>query len=148
VRQVTIENNRILSDAPRNAEVPSQSAAIFFGEVRRKQTADGATVNTPLREITLKNNTIVASNPERFLTNNYFYFDPTNPSDAEVKADYEAFMKTLKSSGNTWYGADATPFHLTSSKGYAEEFDFSGWKTLTKQDGDSQFTNAGLTCPN
>ncbi|MCU0492319.1 MAG: hypothetical protein MUD01_12060 [Chloroflexaceae bacterium] len=55
-------------------------------------------------------------------------------------------MQTLRSSGNTWFASEARPFGLTSSKGYSEQWDFAGWKDLTKQDSDSRFQNPGLTC--
>jgi Right handed beta helix region len=150
VRQVTFENNRVLSTAKVNAEIPSQSTAIFFGESRRKETSfiTGNFVSIPMRELTLRNNIIVSTNAGRKLTDNYYYFsDPNDPDAPEVKVDYEAFMRTLKLSGNTWYAPQAKPFTLTSSIGYRENFDFAGWKNLTKQDSDSQFSNPGLTCP-
>jgi hypothetical protein len=150
VRQVTFESNRVVSSAPLN-DPRDQVAAVLFGEVRRKETNSftGQFVNVPLRQITLKNNTILSTRTERNVTGNSFYFyRPNNaPNADEVEADYKVFMATLRSSGNTWFSPGATPFWLTSDIGYTNEFDFAGWKALTGQDADSSFTPGDTSCP-
>jgi hypothetical protein len=151
VRQVMFESNRVVSSATPK-ELPGQATALFFGETRRKDKdyLTGAPVEYPMRDITLKNNTIITTRTDRSLTGNYWYFvDPnsTPAQNAEVKADYEAFMQTLRAGGNTWYSPQARPFRLTSGVGFEEAFDFAGWKTLTKQDADSSFSPGDTSCP-
>jgi hypothetical protein len=151
-RQIKLENNRIISTAALNTEVPAQNLAILFGETRRKEPGNPDfgvdKAQYPLREITLSANTIVAGNGRR-LTSSYFYFaDPKNPDNAEIKTDYEAFMATLNSKNNTWFSSASKPFNLTSGVGYAEDIDFAGWKALTGQDSSSSFRDPKLSCPN
>jgi Right handed beta helix region len=144
VAKVTLENNRILSNAPVNTELPAPSVAVFYSELRRKEPQIG---EFPMRDITFTNNKIVSTG-ERNLTGSWVYYKLDDPADDEMQADYEALVRTLRSSGNTYYSPLAKPFGwVDTAKGYAEDYDFATWKTLTKQDGGSSFSNPNFTCP-
>jgi hypothetical protein len=146
VAGATLENNRVLSEGPINTEYPGTSSAIFLSELRRKEPGFGK--EFPLRDITLRGNTFVAMG-ERLLTSGWVYYKPTDPADNQNQADYETFVATLRSSGNTWYASLARPFGwVDTAKGYGENYDYATWKMLTKQDADSSFTNTNLSCPN
>jgi parallel beta-helix repeat protein len=145
VAKVTLENNRILSNAPVNQEVIGPSVAVFYSELRRKEPQLG---DFPMRDITFINNKIVATG-QRNLTGGWIYYQLDKPEDDERQADYETLVRTLRSSGNTWYSPLAQPFGwVDTAKGYAENYDFTTWKSLTGQDGSSSFNNPNLTCPN
>jgi hypothetical protein len=147
VAKATLDNNRVLSDRPLDAVYPETSTVIFLSELRRDDTLFGFG-QFPLRDITLRNNTFVATG-QRSLTNGWVYYKPTDPADDQRQADYEAFVATLRSSNNTWYSPLAKPFTWVDTKnGYGEPYTFAAWKALTKQDGSSSFSNSNLTCPN
>lgn len=154
VAKVSVEGNRILSTAAVNAELPPQSTAIFFGETRRIDPGlgNGGLGTTPgeypLREITIKGNTVTARGTGRGLTGNYWYFaDGTRPDAAQVRADHAVFMRTLVSDNNTWFAEQAKPFNITAvSTGYGEAFDFAGWRVVTGQDKGSTFAKADAVC--
>jgi Ricin-type beta-trefoil lectin domain-like/Right handed beta helix region len=154
VAKVTLEGNRILSTAAVNAEVPAQSTAIFFGEPRRIEPGQGnggvATQPSeyPLREITIKGNTVRAQGAGRSLTGNYWYFaDSTRPDAAQVRADHAVFMRTLVSDNNTWFADETKPFSITAVvTGYGEAFDFAGWRAVTAQDKNSTFAKTDALC--
>jgi Ricin-type beta-trefoil lectin domain-like/Right handed beta helix region len=154
VAKVNLEGNRILSTAAVNAELPGQSTAIFFGETRRFEPGQGnggiATQPSeyPLREITMKGNTVIAKGAGRSLTGNYWYFaDSTRPDAAQVRADHEVFMRTLVSDSNTWFAEQAKPFFITAvATGYGEAFDFAGWRAVTGQDKGSSYVKADAVC--
>jgi hypothetical protein len=144
VAKVRLENNRILSTAAVNSELPELSSALFFSELRRKEAAYG---QFPMRDISFVGNTIVATQ-KRTLTNSWIYYRPDEPADDEQQLDYEALVKTLGSSSNIWYSPLLKPFGwIDLRKGYGEFWSFNGWRTLTKQDLDSSFSNPGLSCP-
>jgi Right handed beta helix region len=146
VAKVTLENNRILSNAPVNQEVSGPSVAVFYSELRRNDTLFGFG-QFPMREITFRNNTVVATG-QRNLTGGWIYYKPADPADDEKQADYETLVRTMRSSGNTWYSPLPKPFGwVDTAKGYGEFYNFAAWKTLTKQDADSRFSNPNLTCP-
>ncbi len=146
VAKVTLENNRILGTAARNTEEPTVSSVIFLSELRRYDTLFGFG-QFPLRDITFRNNTFTATG-QRPLTSTWIYYRPSDPTDAQNQADYEAFMATLRSNGNTWHSPRTKPFTWVDTKnGYAEPFTFAAWRTVTKQDAGSSFTNPNLTCP-
>jgi Ricin-type beta-trefoil lectin domain-like/Right handed beta helix region len=145
VRQTRLENNRILSNAPVNPtpDLKGLSVAIFYSELRRKDATYG---QFPMRDITFQNNQIVATG-QRNLTGGWIYYRPSDPADDEKQADYKALVSTLRSSGNTWYSPLPQPFGwVDTAKGYGENYDFATWKTLTKQDGNSSFSNPSLVC--
>jgi Ricin-type beta-trefoil lectin domain-like/Right handed beta helix region len=154
VAKVTLEGNRILSTAAVNAELPSQSTAIFFGETRRiepGQSNGGVGITPseyPLREITIKGNVVRAEGAGRSLTGNYWYFaDSTRPDAAQVRADHEVFMRTLVSDNNTWFADEPKPFSITAvATGYGEAFDFAGWRAVTAQDKNSTFAKTDAGC--
>jgi Right handed beta helix region len=145
VAKVTLENNRILSSGliARDPNGKALGVAVFYSELRRKDATYG---QFPMRDITFKNNKIVATG-QRNLTGGWIYYKPTDPADDEKQADYETLVRTLRSSGNTWYSPLPKPFGwVDTAKGYGENYDFATWKTLTKQDGNSGFSNPNLTC--
>ena len=151
VRQVRFENNRVLSFAAPNTEVPNQNLALLLGETRRKEPGDGGETNRaeyPLREITLIGNTFAAG-PGRGLVASYWYFsDQKDPNSFEISSDFEMFIASFKSTGNTWYASVAKPFSIASKQlGYAEDRDLAGWRTVTGQDADSSFSDPKLSCP-
>jgi Ricin-type beta-trefoil lectin domain-like/Right handed beta helix region len=154
VAKVSLENNRILSTAAVNAELPSQSTAIFFGETRRIDLGlgNGGLGTTPgeypLREITMKGNTFTAQGAGRLLTGNYWYWaDTTRPDSAQVRADHAVFMRTLVSDNNTWFADVPKPFGITAlTTGYGEAFDFAGWRAVTAQDKNSTFAKSDAGC--
>jgi hypothetical protein len=154
VAKVSLEGNRILSTAAVNAELPSQSTAIFFGETRRIEPGQGnggiATQPSeyPLREITIKGNTIAAKGAGRSLTGNYWYWaDTTRPDSAQVRADHAVFMRTLVSDNNTWFADQPKPFGISAlTTGYGEAFDFAGWRAVTGQDKGSKFGKVDALC--
>jgi parallel beta-helix repeat protein len=144
VAKVRLENNRILSTGPIDTQNPELSAAVFYSELRRKDPGFG---DFPMRDITFKGNTIMATG-QRLLTSSWIYYKLDDPADDERQLDYETLVRTLRSSGNTWYSPLPQPFSwVDTSKGYSENYDFSTWRTLTKQDADSRYSNPGLTCP-
>jgi Right handed beta helix region len=144
VAKVTIENNRIFSTAPVNQEVIGPSVAVFYSELRRKDSTYG---EFPMRDITFKNN-LIAATGQRNLTGGWIYYKPADPADDELQRDYETLVSTLRSSGNTWYSPLPKPFGWVDiAKGYGENYDFATWKTLTKQDVNSLYSNPNLTCP-
>jgi parallel beta-helix repeat protein len=147
VAKVTLENNRILGTAALNSELPEVSSVIFLSELRRDDTLFGFG-QFPIHDITFRNN-IFAATGQRSLTNSWVNYKPSDPADDQKQADYEAFVATLRSSGNTWYSPLAKPFGwVDTAKGYYDEpYTFTTWKTLTKQDADSSFSNPNLTCP-
>jgi Right handed beta helix region len=150
VRQVRLENNRILSFGALNTEVPSQNLAVLLGETRRKEPGDSGEVSRaeyPLRDITLTGNTIVAGGG-RMLVGSYWYFsDENDPNAPQSKIDFEAFITSFRSSRNTWFAEIQKAYSIASNLGYAEDRDFAGWRTVTGQDGDSSFSDPKLTCP-
>jgi hypothetical protein len=154
VAKVSLENNRILSTAAVNAELPPQSTAIFFGETRRIDPGlgNGGLGTTPgeypLREITIKGNTITAKGAGRSLTGNYWYWaDTTRPDSAQVRADHAVFMRTLVSDNNTWFADQPKPFGISAlTTGYGEAFDFAGWRAVTGQDKGSKFGKVNALC--
>jgi Ricin-type beta-trefoil lectin domain-like/Right handed beta helix region len=152
VAKVTLEGNRILSTAAVNSELPSQSTAIFFGETRRIEPG-GIDLGTtaaeyPLREITMKGNTITAQGAGRALTGNYWYWaDTTRPDSAQVRADHAVFMRTLVSDNNTWFAEQPLPFNISAlATGYGEAFDFAGWRAVTGQDKGSSYAKTDAGC--
>jgi Ricin-type beta-trefoil lectin domain-like/Right handed beta helix region len=154
VAKVSLENNRILSTAAVNAEVPPQSTAIFFGETRRIDPGlgNGGLGTTPgeypLREIMMKGNTITAQGAGRLLTGNYWYWaDTTRPDSAQVRADHAVFMRTLVSDNNTWSADQPLPFNISAlATGYGEAFNFAGWQAVTGQDKASRFGKVDAPC--
>ncbi len=148
VAKVTLENNRILSSAPIGPD-PNDKAlgvAIFYSELRRKDDLFGFG-QFPMRDITFTNNKIVSAG-QRNLTGGWIYYKLDDPKDDERQADYETFVQTFRASGNTYYSPLTKPFGwVDTAKGYGENYDFGTWKTLTKQDGGSSFSNPNLTCP-
>lgn len=149
VAKVTLENNRIVSSAPVGQDPTAKAlgVAVFYSELRRKDDLFGFG-QFPMRDITFRNNKIVATG-QRNLTGGWIYYKPNDPADDEKQADYETLVRTLRSSGNTWYSPLAKPFGwVDTAKGYGENYDFATWKTLTKQDANSSFSNPNLTCPN
>jgi Ricin-type beta-trefoil lectin domain-like/Right handed beta helix region len=154
VARVSLENNRILSTAAVNSELPPQSTAIFFGETRRIDLGLGngglgtTPAEYPLREITMKGNTITAQGAGRSLTGNYWYWaDTTRPDSAQVRADHAVFMRTLVSDNNTWSADQPKPFNISAlTTGYGEAFDFAGWQTVIGQDKGSKFGKVDAPC--
>ena len=154
VAKVTLDGNRILSTAAVNAELPSQSTAIFFGETWRidRGLGNGGLGTTPgeypLREITMKGNVVRAQGAGRSLTGNYWYFaDSTQSGAAQVRADHAVFMRTLVSDNNTWFAEQPKPFRITAvATGYEEPFDFAGWRAVTAQDMGSKYGKVDAGC--
>jgi hypothetical protein len=89
-----------------------------------------------LGDITLRNNTIVATNGRSLMASDWLSF---TADDANVYADYRHFIDTLTSNMNVWVSDTVNPFRLTMNVGYSQQFDFDQWRMITQQDGQSQF---------
>ncbi|PJF32439.1 MAG: hypothetical protein CUN52_01640 [Phototrophicales bacterium] len=135
VQDVLFESNEVISDAPINSLIyDTQNVALFFGEFRRDDAFSGLMFT--LGDITLRNNTIVATNGRSLTASDWLSF---TADDANVYADYRHFIDALTSNMNVWVSDTVNPFRLTMNVGYSQQFDFDQWRMITRQDGQSQF---------
>lgn len=144
-QNVQLKNNLIAyNDALHTAQKTNRlwSAQILFGELHRTYDVNfpqKKSVESGLKNTNITGNTFV-SRANQWLTAAYFPF----PAEKKAGDDkhFQEFMNGLKSNGNTWVSLDSKPFNFKSpATATAIEYDFAGWKSLTKQDANSKFLN-------
>ena len=104
------------------------------GGISVKNNLTGASAQVYNDHFVSSGNTFVASGSQKLF------------KDSWLTADWNTFANTLYSNGNTWWHpTDGSPYMVPVPSGGTLK-SFNEWKTLTKQDSSSTFSNPAVSC--